>query len=176
VISAPVRAQERGQIGVVMEAPATFAVIFHPSNKVAIRPEVTLAHASTELVQLTLGDTITKANEWAVNVGASALFYAARWDRVHSYLSPGFTFGHASVDTSSGSDQRESSAKTFSGKASWGVQFVAARKFSVFGEMGYRLSRSKVPTESPIGTLTTTTWSGGSRGAVGIIFYFGRSE
>src|SRR6185503_15741863 len=81
-------AQDHGPVGVTMAFPAAIGVIFHATDKVAVRPEFTFNHNSTELTTL-------DATSWSVGTGVSALFYLRTQDRVQTYISPRFSYTHA---------------------------------------------------------------------------------
>jgi hypothetical protein len=162
--------QERGQIGLTMGYPASLGLIWHATDKLAIRPDVAVNHASTEVENEFLGDSSSR-DAWSYNVGATGIFYMGRWDNVRSYVSPRFAYGRASAETGLSTP---STTSTVTATFSIGVQFSPARKFSVYGEAGYGLSRGSADLETPIGTTSHTSTNWGTRSGVGVILYFGR--
>jgi hypothetical protein len=71
--SARVRAQERGDVGITMGDPAAVGVLFHVSDSLAIRPEVSFSTTTTDIPLTTSSSTL-------YGVGVSALIYVKRWD------------------------------------------------------------------------------------------------
>lgn len=167
------RAQERGQAGVAMGYPATFAFVWHVSDALALRPEVSFTHSSTKNENSTFSVS-SSSDTWTAAVGASALWYVRRFDSVRTYVSPRVAYSRSSA-TSSTNDDDPRTANTLSAAASVGAQYTPVRKFSVFGEIGYGFSRGWSEFRTPISTTKLTGWAWSPRGAVGVIFYFGRS-
>jgi len=170
-LAPPAAAQERGQTGLTMGYPASLGVIWHATDKIVIRPDISMSRTSSESETSFFGES-SSLDGWSVSVGASGLFYLRKWDTVRSYVSPRLAFGRSSFDTSS--DFGPSTAKSISAFLSFGVQYTPVRKFSVFGETGYGFSRGTSETDTPIGSTSSTSHSWNSRSGVGIIFYFGR--
>ena len=173
VLPATARAQERGQTGVVMGYPTTFAFIWHASDTLAIRPEVSFAHTSSES-EISIFSVDASIDTWTATVGGSVLWYLGRVDNVRTYFSPRIAFAHNSADSSTNDDDPRT-ANTFAASGSFGAQYTPVRKFSVYGEIGYGFSRGWSEVTTPISTTKITGWSWSPRGAVGVIFYFGRS-
>lgn len=175
VLPAAARAQERGQVGLTMGYPSSVGFIWHTSDKLAVRPEISLAHSSSETeANAPLFVPPSGSDTWAVSGGVSALWYLDTRDRVRTYFSPRITFGHTSTDYNL-SDVGPVSGNAIGGSGSFGAQYSPVRKFGVFGEVGYGFSRS---TSKYAGTITrskVTNWNWATRTAVGVIFYFGRS-
>ena len=176
VLPATARAQERGQAGVVMGYPTTFAFIWHASDRLAIRPEVSFVHTSSESENSILGDVFRSSSNdsWNATVGASALWYFRGADRVRPYFSPRVAFAHNSSDSST-NDEDPQTSNTLSASGSFGAQYTPVRKLAVYGELGYGFSRGWSEFRSQIATSKNTGWAWSPRGAVGVIFYFGRS-
>ncbi len=163
-------AQERGHTGLVMGFPTNIGFIWHATDTLAIRPEVAFTHASGESESSVFGRSSSGDSD-SLSVGASVLWYRGKIDNVRPYVAPRFNYGWASSEISSNATPVESRA--FSVSASFGAQYAPARRFSVFGEIGYGFSRSTSEIDTPISSnkSTTKTWS--PRSAVGVIFYFG---
>ena len=168
--AAQVSAQERGQAGLVMGIPTNFGFIWHASDKLAVRPELGLTFTANESESNVFGSTSSESDGHAVTVGASVLWYLAKYDNVRTYVAPRFTYGHASTENSQGTST-PSDAVSVSGN--FGAQFTPARKFAVFGEIGYGFNRTTSEFSSPIVTAETKSTAWSTRGAVGVIFYFG---
>jgi hypothetical protein len=165
-------AQERGQFGVAMGYPASVGFMWHVSDRVAIRPEVSFSHSSTESETSILGIT-SSSDTWTVSAGGSALWYFGGTDRVRPYFSPRVVFGHSSNDHSS-SPYDPVTGNTISASGSFGAQYSPVRKFAVYGEVGYGFSRVHSELQTPISTSETTGWGWGTRSAADVILYFAR--
>ena len=151
-------AQEHGKVGVTMGYPASIGVIFHATDKVAIRPELSFAKNTIDGVRL-------NSENWNIGTGVSALFYLASHEHVHTYVSPRFTYTRSSTNIG-GSD---TTSTAWGALGSFGAQYSPTPKFSVFGEVGIGYTRQR--SESGLTGLQIKGNSVGSRTGVGIIFY-----
>jgi hypothetical protein len=168
----PVLGQEKGQTGIAMGYPTNIAFIWHASDSLAIRPELNLVRSSSDTETTIFGITPTSNDTWNITVGASALWYMAKTESVRTYFSPRLTYGRTSSDSSSNSG--DPAITTNVGvSASFGAQYAPVKKFSVFGELGYGVTRGSGKFETPISTTKSTGWNWAPRTAVGVIFYFG---
>jgi hypothetical protein len=161
-------AQERGQAGVTMGYPAQFGFLWHASDNLAIRPELSIVHASTESTTSVLGIT-SSHDSTGVSAGASVLWYFEKRDSVRTYFAPRLAFSHTTSDTAGVGIPTATSVS-----ASFGAQYTPVRRFAVFGEVGYGVTRSSYEASLPIGTseYKSTAWA--PRGSVGVILYFGK--
>jgi hypothetical protein len=158
-------AQERGQTGVTMGYPAAIGIIYHVSDNVAIRPELSFSRTTTETTSEFGGDT----SGWSFGTGASALFYLKRIDAVRTYVSPRVTFSRTSSTVESSiADTSTSKGNAFSVTGSFGAQYTPHRRFAVFGEVGFGLIDSSI--ETPTTELSSLNW--GTRTGFGAILYF----
>ncbi len=173
LVPATARAQERGQTGVVMGYPTTFAFIWHVSDRLAIRPEVGFAHSSTDN-ENSIFSVDASIDTWTATVGGSVLWYVGRVDNVRTYFSPRIAFAHNSADSSTNDDDPRT-ADTFAASGSFGAQYTPVRKFSVYGEIGYGFSHGWSEVTTPISTTKISGWTWSPRTSVGVIFYLGRS-
>lgn len=162
-------AQERGQVGLTMGYPAAAGMIWHPTDRVAIRPEITFTQ-TTSKAELTLPNVSTENTGRALGVGASLLWYFGSSEgNVRPYLSPRIVYSRLTTDDDD--DEDENGALSVSG--SFGVQYTPARRVGLYGEVGVGRTHNENTRVLPTLTVTTslTTWS--IRSAVGVIFYFG---
>ena len=158
LVPASAFAQDTPKVGLVMGVPAAASVIWHITDRVAIRPEISFSSASTEA----LGADVSQSE---VEPGFSVLFYTSRWDNVRAYVSPRYVYGHttaSSLLTDIGADSHDISGSV-------GAEFSAHRRFAVFGEvgLGYRRTTSDA---GPIDDAAVSAWR--VRTAVGVILYF----
>lgn len=162
--SLPARAQEAGQLGVTLAYPAAIGVIWHATERLAIRPDFSFS-ASTN-------DALANSNS-VVNVGVSGLLYVRRWDDLRAYVSPRFGYERISTSVSSGATAAPTT-NAYSGMGSFGVQYRLNQRFSIFGETGLSYNHTSTTSTSVItGTPNVSTshsWS--TKAGVGMIFYF----
>jgi hypothetical protein len=181
--SAPAAAQESGAVGVTMGYPASIGVLWHITDRVAIRPEVSLSQLSnTSTATVTvigpggvvISNTITTStnDQWNVGVGASALFYVSQWDALRTYVSPRFQYTRGSVSGMSGTIETDFLSNAYLVSGSFGAQYALSRRFALYGELGLGFTKSSTTTTQPgAGTSDTNTWS--TRSGVGVVLYFG---
>lgn len=169
-------AQERGQVGVAMGYPTTVAFVWHVSDTLAIRPEVSFIHTSSESENSIQGDIFRRSSNdsWNASVGASAFWYFRGADRVRPYFSPRVAFAHNSSDSSTNEGDPRTS-NTLSASGSFGAQYTPVRKLAVYGEIGYGFARGWSEFRDPFATSKNSGWAWSPRTSVGVIFYFGRS-
>jgi hypothetical protein len=160
-------AQERGQVGVTMGYPNAVGVIWHTSDRLAIRPEITFNFASAESSDSFGGEAESSGTSFSI--GGSALWYLGpASDNVRTYVSPRVTWGKADTDDDNGPENSHWTAS-----ASFGAQYAPVRRFSVFGEVGYGVSQSSVERQGFEGLISATNRSWGVRTAVGVVLYIG---
>jgi hypothetical protein len=170
--AATASAQERGQAGLVAGFPASFGFIWHASDKLAVRPDLTFSFSSSESETNIFGFTSTEASGHSFTLGTTVLWYLAKHDNVRTYVAPRFAYSHSSTEVNLGSGA-PSKVNGVTLAAHFGAQYTPVRKFAVFGEIGYGFNRSKSKFSTPIATSENTSRGWAPRGAVGIIYYFG---
>ena len=195
VLANAAAAQDDPKIGISMGAPASLGLVWQLTDRVALRPEISLNRTDGESRETLAGLTalgpggVTSTTEtsitttsWQVAAGVSALFYLAKNAALRPYVSPRWVYSK----TSNTGSISGTSPGTFTGggistnlvSGSFGAQYALARRFSVFGETGLSFSHgSNSPTSSSTGDLfvsssTTTANSVSLRGSAGVIFYF----
>src|SRR5436190_11165577 len=98
--AAPAAAQDAGQIGITMGYPAAIGVLWHVSDRIGLRPEVSLVRGTSETTITlsipivgapTTSEVVTSEN-WQVGTGVSALFYLGKGEALRTYVSPRFTY------------------------------------------------------------------------------------
>jgi hypothetical protein len=169
-------AQDKGDTGVTMGYPAAVGIVHHVSDRFAIRPEVTFAVASSSS---DTGSSDSDSDTWTIGVGASGIFYLRQWDKVRSYFSPRYAYFRGEATTMSSIslpggllDGLESTTTSSQHQVvgSFGAQFAAHDKFSVYGEVGVGFTRQRSRSELSGGRGTSNHL--GTRSGVGVIFYF----
>ena len=157
-------AQEPGKLGVTMGFPESVGILWHATEKVALRPEFSFEWSST-------GDDTADINGHVFSTGISLLYYVGKHDRLSTYVSPRYSFGRASTSFESDfSGERTTVSHNHLFSGSFGAQYWLSDRFSVFGELGldYRHTNS----ENDFSDDETNTDGFGTRSAVGIVFYF----
>jgi hypothetical protein len=193
-VGANALAQDAGQIGVTLGYPSAVGVIWHVTDNIAVRPEISFSTGSTESPALSstfslpdLSANLGETSSTTVTAGVSGLFYLAEWDKLRAYLSPRYTYARLTSESGSTfSTDARNSAYTVTG--SFGAQYQLHRRFAVFGETGFGYNHSRTTFSSvlllpviPVGpnapapvtrSAETNSHSWSTRTGVGVIFYF----
>jgi hypothetical protein len=193
LVARDARAQDEPRFGVTMGFPAAVGVIWNVADRLALRPEVTLSGTSTSsdsAIAPILGlDTGSTGDGFQFGVGVSALIYLSRWDALRTYVSPRFSYSHATNTGTSLGSSSDTTSRSYFTSGSFGAQYAFARHFGVFGEIGVGYTSATttlsttstpvivLPVPGPSFPPVTTrlenhgkTWS--TRSGVGVIFYF----
>jgi hypothetical protein len=188
-------AQDVGRVGLTMGYPSAFGIIWHISDRIAIRPALSLARASNENeeeVESTILGTIvretsarTEADSSSIGVDVSALIYVSEWDNVRAYIAPAYSYSHTSTELElslSGppgvpaSASFDTTVNTHGLRGTVGVQFTPHRRFAIYGETGIEYQSSETDFEDGLlSSVVRRDTSGntlGTRSGVGVIFYF----
>ena len=165
-------AQDQGKIGITMAYPASVGLLWRASDKIAVRPELSIAGGDSE----SSSDLIsTESGTWTINTGVSVLFYLKKYDDLRTYFTPRFNYAHGSTNTdATGPIIKPSITTTINGigfSGAFGAEYSLGRKFAVFGEVGFGFSHSTTKTSITPSELSSNNW--GSRAGVGVIFYPG---
>lgn len=193
--AASARAQEQHSLGLTMGYPASIGVLWHVTDKLAIRPELTVSRNTSETVSTftfttfnsssltpttTTGTTTSTIDGWQVGVGVSGLFYLWRWDDLRAYLSPRFAYTRSTSHSTStrtpsvggltvpDSDFRTSSY--FYG-GSFGAQYGLGKRFGVYGELGLGLTHNTTSSATAAQSRLKSTIVA-TRSGAGVLFYF----
>jgi hypothetical protein len=157
-------AAQSGTVGVTA-ASSGVGVQIQAGNRLALRPEFTFLHATTEPSSSTglLVDTSTTNLGMAINVPV----YMMKQDRFATYISPRFEANRTSGSTGS---MDEPSSTTKAVAASFGGEYRASDRFMIFGELGLEYAWHDRKSDS---LATTIKFRGtGTRTAVGIGIFF----
>ncbi|HKT80340.1 MAG TPA: hypothetical protein VJP86_08970 [Vicinamibacterales bacterium] len=195
---APAAAQESNKFGVTMGYPSSVGLVWHATRNIAVRPEISFSHSSTDAkttisipsVPCAFCDVAfpeldpsldASSTSWDLNI--SGLFYLSEEGLLRVYGSPRFGWSHVTSKIDSdgalasldGLADLSRSYTTYHAAGSFGVQFAVHPKLSVFGEAGVQMDWSgDDPVSDGFNTLEISTRSYSSRTAVGVIFYFGK--
>lgn len=180
-------AQDRGQVGITMGYPASIGIIWHMTDGVALRPELSFARSSSESTTTatlttfppgtyTTTSQTTSNTSWQVAVGVSALFYVGKWDALRTYVSPRIAYSRTSFTSSNSTitpllGPSDTIGSSYFAAGSFGAQYSLAKRFGVFGEVGAGYTRGKT-SSGTLGRSESRTNSFGTRSGAGVILYF----
>ena len=175
VVLAPARgwAQETGNVGLTFGYPGEVGIIWHVTDRVAVRPQFTFNRSWSDS-----GDTgsffYSDRSSWGLGVGISALVYISKSDNLRTFVSPGYSYLRSESTSSSTGllpvvGEFETSASAWSG--TFGAEYVFSRRFSAFGEVG--VAYTNVSSESSPGLpLRNKSHGFGTRTGAGFVLYF----
>jgi len=164
-------AQEKGQTGVFMGYPS-LGLIWHASERIAVRPEIGFSSSSSE-------NDFSETSSTSVSVGASVLFYAAKRENAALYFAPRYAYQRSSSEIESASPLRgdgelkvTSHASQISGSV--GAQYWLSKRFSLFGDAGVEYAWGSSENDSAFSGLSSGTDSHvfGTRSSIAAIWYF----
>lgn len=171
LLSGAAQAQDAGKVGITMAYPASFGVIWHASDAVAIRPAITYTGASSDSTSTTSG-----TSNWSLGTAVSALFYLKKYDNVRTYVSPTYRYSHTSTTikpatTIQGSVSNATSTGNSNGASgTFGAEYAPGTRVRIYGEVGFGYTHTTNST-SIANLLTTTGNSWGTTAGVGFVFY-----
>jgi hypothetical protein len=182
IAAAPATAQEAGDVGLTMGYPAAVGVVWHITDAIALRPDVTVSTSSTESTSTTSGFgggatlvSTTTSTSWTTAVGLSALFYLKTIDRVRLYLAPRAAYLRTTIDI----DDDQPLAGTFDNESdgfvaagAFGAQFNAHERFAIFGELGLQYTSQTSTSAFALTRNRSENRTAGLRSAVGVTLYF----
>jgi hypothetical protein len=162
-------AQETLRVGISISAPSSVGLFWQASEKVAIRPEFSFSTSD-----VSSDESITQSNGSNYNLSVAGLFYLHKWDELRAYVSPRFSYTHATTDltSQSGTQLVSSSSDIYGFSGSFGAQYMLGRRFAVFGETGLSFAHQNSETESTVSVGDTNVDTFSVRNAVGVVFYF----
>jgi opacity protein-like surface antigen len=166
-------AQESGDVGLSMGYPASIAVTWHVTDRVAIRPEVSLHWTSSEAQLASIEGESISNESFSTGLGASVLFYLGTTDRLRTYITPRLAYQRTStsIETSFVPD-RDTTLDGFQVSGSFGAQYAVGDRFSVFGEVGVAYSSLSGDLGLPGIDSESRNRSFGTRTTAGVTLYF----
>jgi len=169
------QAQEQHKAGLVAGYPTEVGVLIHLSDRVAIRPAISLDFQVVDsTVTLGSGTLNTSYDLWDTQVGTSLLIYLREPRELRPYVAGRVMYLHRSLVTSTTTttpDESESVTHGIRTSGVFGGQYQPTPRVAFFGEFGveYGHQWSTLPASSP---GETTSTSAGTRTAAGIVLYF----
>ncbi|HXD75760.1 MAG TPA: hypothetical protein VN628_18565 [Vicinamibacterales bacterium] len=171
-VPAAARAQDAPKVGLTMGYPSSVGVLWQMGDRVAVRPEIGLSHASgdTSGVDITIPTPLSTDSTNTISTGLSALFYvgpkdlaaggSAKPGALRMYVSPRFAYGRMTTSAASGTSTADTTLSTYQVTGSFGAQYTLGRHFGVFGELGAGYTRTNTDISSVV-TITTSSISNG---------------
>ena len=177
------QAQDEPAVGLVMGYPASVGVIWHPAEKVAIRPAISLDWQSSRFAETSDSDASR------VGAGVDVLLYVARRDGLRLYLSPQYGYDRSTVNatvTITSGFGSNLSTRTFDSSATttthrvggaFGAQYVLGGRFAVQAETGLQYRRGEGSSGDAFSTAAPSTTRSearnvGIRSVAGVVLYF----
>jgi hypothetical protein len=162
-------AQDKPGTGITVTTPTAVGLIWHVSNRVALRPEFSFSTSDVES-----DEDIAESSASSFTLNVSGLFYVREWDDLRAYVSPRFSYTHASTDLTTTSGPITSSVNNVYGIAgSFGAEYAFARRFAVFGEAGLIFGWQTSKVEPAVVNINDRKINTSSvRTALGIVLYF----
>ena len=191
-------AQPARTFGVTMAYPASIGVLWQASQRLAIRPDLSVSWSSTESSSDSIGGGLippisieTKSDGYTLGVGVSALWTVARWDALRAYVAPraGYTRLSATTTTRATTTvppggvipglptiptlERTNTSSGYQVGGAFGAQHSLVERFAIFGEVGINYSSSESAGDETVAFLPTIRGRNvGIRSGVGVIFFF----
>jgi hypothetical protein len=190
LLAATAAAQDTPTVGLSMGYPAAIGLVWHVTDRVALRPEIGITRSTNEFIgsSTTFSSggvavtttTTTTTDAWQVSAGVSGLFYLSKHDALRTYLSPRWAYTRQSSSPSSTNGAPTSVVTGTSGRVnvvsgSFGAQYAISDRFSAFGEVGLAFTRtvsSPVVNGSSLTIGDVTSTNAGTRSGAGVILYF----
>ena len=167
-------AQEKGDAGLTMGYPGAIGVIYHVTDRFAIRPEITFAISngkSETPFSTSEGDTAT------IGVGVSGIFYLKQVDKLRTYICPRYTYSHSDSTTTSSvlnpildDEETTSTNNAHAFVGTFGAQYALHERFSIFGEVGAGFTHTH--SRSELSGLSSSSNQLSTRTGAGVVFYF----
>jgi hypothetical protein len=165
--AATTSAQDASHVGLTTGYPASIGILWHLSERTAVRPEISFSFNSSSSESLV--DATTDFSTFGT--GVSMLFFSSLRDNLKLYVAPRFGYSRTSGSTTI----TESTTDIYSISGSFGGQYALGHKFALFGEAGVQYNHQRGSlTSSQLLPIQTKSHgdSIGTRTAVGVVIYF----
>ena len=173
-------AQDKGQTGLTIAFPASVGFVWHVSDRVALRPDVSFSFSNSSTDAPPLSSSVDGSS---FGVGLSGLFYVGKWEKLRAYITPRFSYARINTEVSTAvvppfpagvtyvlNSPSANTTSIYGVSGSFGAQYSLSSKFGVFGEAGLGYSDQRSTTSFSASSGWTHTF--GTRAGVGLIFYF----
>lgn len=181
--ASPAAAQDGPRVGIAVGYPAAVGVVWHITDAVALRPDVSVTRTSTETVtsigSLFPGGAPTMSRNtsrsWITSAGLSALFYVRTIDRLRFYVVPRAAYLRSTVDLEDDSgfaSAFDTDSTGYLASGALGTQYAVHDRFVVFGEVGVQYSSQTSETSFSVSRNKTKSRGAGLRSGIGVTLYF----
>jgi hypothetical protein len=181
-IASPVSAQDERRVGLVMGVPVQVGILWHATERVAVRPDVSFSWSSSDLAAASSDyvDYSSSTSLSRLSLGLALLYYVGDDEGVRTYLAPRYRASRVSTSSEStlvipgipdvlpGSDRRLTQV-SHSGGVSFGASYAPGDRLAVFGEAGLEFATSSSPR---LDDIEATSRAVGTTAGVGVVFYF----
>lgn len=175
-------AQDAGNLGLTIAYPGRIGLLWHVSDRVAIRPAVSFTSAwGEDSISESQDFTATANDAKSVDFDISVLIGVAKWDDLRAYVVPRYAYNRTSSSfevtaTFVPGGSFESEGLVFENEttshgfgAAVGLQHALHERFSVFAEAGLRYDHATTRFER---ANTAVQKAVSSSAFVGAVFYF----
>jgi hypothetical protein len=165
--SSTATAQDKGRVGLTMGYPSAVGVLWHVSERVALRPEF-----SFNWTQSSSESLIDATSDFSsVGTNLTVLFFSPLRDNLKTYVAPRLAYTH----TTGSSDVTRSTNDMYSIGGMLGAHYALGQRFGLFGEVGLAYSHQTgsltAGTSTPVATASHGD-SFGTRTGFGVVLYF----
>lgn len=167
-------AQERGDVGISMGYPSSVAVIWHATERVAIRPQISFVWSSSESDTDSLFGADESSNDsFGTGIGVDGLFTLREDDRLRTYAGGGFKYVRSSYTFELPTGlERDGSNDGLELSGFFGAQYAVGERFSVFGEVGLAYASSSAEFGFADSLSEVRNRAFGTRTTAGVTLYF----
>jgi hypothetical protein len=187
-LAVPASAQDDRRVGLVMGVPVQIGILWHVTERVALRPDVSFSWSSSDLGGASTDDVdysySSSTSLSRVTAGLTLLYYLSDDEGVRTYVAPRYQVSRASTSTDSvltipvipgfpdvlpDSDRRHVTQVDHSAGVSFGASYAPVERLAVFGEAGLEFAASSSPR---LGDLESTSRAVGTTAGVGVVLHF----
>ena len=153
-------AQEPGKAGLAISTASAVSVIWHASDRVALRPEVGFSWGKVDNSAIP-----AEATQTTFTPAISVLLYLGPREDFRTYVAPRYSYTRTKSTSVSPVNDTEQVVGSHTISGSFGAEYSMHRRFSAFGEIGLSHGRS-----NPVESTTNRSWT--IRSVAGAIVYF----
>ena len=115
---------------------------------------------------------MTQTGMCEARISESVLFYTGRWDNLQTYVTPRLSYSWSSSSIEGSGSTLDATQDGWGLSGSFGAQYTLGTRFAVFAEAGLLYSSQTTETPSSFGNNERTSWTFGTRTAIGATLYF----
>jgi hypothetical protein len=180
-------AQTTGQVGLVMGYPGTAGVIWHATDWLAVRPEISFVGITTGTSGSRPSPSLEDSGTWRIRAGLAGLWYLVRDEPFRIYVSPRYShefdgrIGGSGLTGGGFGSSSESTSNGYEVSGALGAQYLIGTRFAIFAELGVESELNSATTELrttlngvvvSVSRETRNTRITTLRNAVGAVLYF----